>query len=258
MVRGYLEEIELRDAPLTRATAERVADAVREDFLVDEERFEAVNIHNRPFLRDSTAILLESREGLCGEGTRVIVNLLNELGFDATRVTLFNTHLESSHTLVSVLVDGQEVLIDSINSPPEITDILKAHTLTARHFQVLHYTDDLQDRRELAAADRVPRSDGTELFFYHFWLYSYEAIPYAKLLTTLGIDVRVFSFQRPYRWISSLAEKPSLIWSVLWFGVGTLFIAGLVWWRARHPVARARTAEVQPFKGAAAQGRLSS
>lgn len=212
----YLEETGLHGAPLTRETAVRVSQAVRQNFLVDEERFEALNVGHQPFLRASTLELLEAREGLCGEGTRVIINLLTELGFDATRVVLFNRHLESSHTLVSVELDGREFFLDTINSMPEITRLLETEDVSSRHFHVLHYTDDLKERRQLAAEQKTAHTEAMAPFFYHFWLYSYEALPYAKLLTTVGIDVRVFSFQRPFRFISSWAEKPNLIRGLIW------------------------------------------
>ena len=60
----------------------------------------------RPFLRRGTEWLLRAREGWCGEGTRVMVNLLGRLGFDATRVTLYDAQLRAVHTLVSIRVGG--------------------------------------------------------------------------------------------------------------------------------------------------------
>ncbi len=216
IMQRYLMSHGLHDAPITRETALRVSRAVRGDFVVDETAFENIDLVDQPFLRESTATLLQHREGLCGEGARVIVSLLHELGFDATRVVLFNDRLESAHALVSVQLDGGDFLVDSINSRPDVTAMLEAHTVSVRKFDVLHYTDNLEERRRMAAEAAHPRPEGMDEFFERYWLYSFEAVPYAKLLTTAGIDVRVFSFQRPYLWISALAEKPNLVRALLW------------------------------------------
>ncbi len=241
----YLESLGLGDAPVTRETALRVSQAVRSDFEVNEAQFQGIDLADQPFLRESTADLLQHREGLCGEGTRVIVSLLLDLGFDATRVVLFNDRLESAHALVSVQLDGRDFLLDSINSRPEVTAMLEAHDVSVRKFDVLHYTDDLQERRRMAAAAKYPRPEGMDRFFERYWLYSFEAVPYAKLLTTAGIDVRVFSFQRPYRWISALAEKPNLVRALLWLTLplSTLgLLATLGRRRQRQPISMAHPA----------------
>jgi hypothetical protein len=111
IMQRYLMSHGLHDAPITRETALRVSRAVRGDFVVDETAFENIDLVDQPFLRESTATLLQHREGLCGEGARVIVSLLHELGFDATRVVLFNDRLESAHALVSVQLDGGDFLV---------------------------------------------------------------------------------------------------------------------------------------------------
>ena len=228
VVKAYLSDAGLTNAPLSKQTALQVADAVRQDFNVDEDRFQSLDFSTQPFLRVSTRELLAHREGLCGEGSRVIVNLLLELGFDATRVTLFDKHLEPSHTLVSVNLNGREFLVDSINSKPEVNALLARRDVSVRDFDVLHYSDDLIERRRAAkraAANRAAPSPEMQSFFDDYWLYSFEAVPYAKLLTSAGLDVRAFNFQRPALLISHLAEKPDLVRGLIW-----LALAPLLFW----------------------------
>ncbi len=238
IVDAYLEEIGLSEAPVNRATAVAVSRAVRRDFNVDETRFDAIQYGSRPFLREDTEFLLTHREGLCGEGTRVIANLLQRLDFDATRVTLYNRELESAHTLVSVSLDGREILVDSINAMPEVTQTLETHDLSTADFNVLSYNDNLAERRRMAG-NLHGYDEATIDFFTKYWLYSYEALPYAKLLTTVGLDVRAFNFDRPSLWVSSLAEKPHLVHAILVAPVAPLLTIG-IWQLANRRAFRQR------------------
>lgn len=208
----YLAENDLLGLPLEKSSAIAVSDVVRRDFNTDKKTFVALKMGNRPFLREDTTFLLKYREGVCGEGTRVIVNLLRRLGFDATRVTLYNKELVPAHTLVSVVVDGQEFFVDSINSPADTTRVLKEHDISSDQFSLLHYSDDIAVRKQFAKLDHAQGKPAAyQRFLDYFWLYSYEATPYAKLLTRLGLDVRVFNFQRPVSILSSVAEKPNAL-----------------------------------------------
>ncbi len=149
---NYISENKLVNLPVNKQTAVLVSEQIRKDFNVNENEFVALNLNKRPFLREDTAFLLTYREGVCGfEGTRVIVNLLNRLGFDATRITLYNQQL-----------------------------------------------------------------------FNRYKVYSYEAIPYTKILTKIGFDVRVFNFKRPPRVVSRLAEKPNMIMALISFVLAIL------------------------------------
>ncbi len=212
IVDHYLSSKGLTGLPISKETTIRVSDQVRKDFNINESSFIALKMAERAFFREDVGFLLTHKEGVCGEGTRVIVNLLNRLGFDATRVTLFNRELESSHTLVSVVIDTQEFFIDSINSNSYITELLKSYDISSNDFNLMHYSDKLAKRREFTKKEyqgNIP--EGYIDFFNYFWLYSYEAMPYTKLLTTIGVDCRMFNFGRPPSWISNLAEKPNTI-----------------------------------------------
>lgn len=208
----YLLDNELNGLPLNRQTAIRISDQVRNDFNVNEDTFTTLDLTNRPFLREDVGFLLTYREGVCGEGTRVIINLLSRLGFDSTRITLFDKVLQSSHTLVSVKIDGREFFLDSINSTPYVNDLLRYNDISSSDFDVLHYSDDISIRREFdefRQANSKPKE--FETFFDNYWLYSYESTPYSKLLTKMGFDARIFNFDRPSRWTSILAERPNMI-----------------------------------------------
>lgn len=242
VVDRYLREHGLAGLPVSQATAVRVSQAVRADFETDETKWNALDYAHRPFLRRDTAWLLGVREGYCGEGTRVIVCLLQRLGFDATRLTLYDRHLQAVHTLVSVRLGDREVLVDSINSPDSINLLLNRGELSTRDFRVVHYSDDILQRdafaRELAERDTLDADSLRTRFFRLYRVYSYEALPVSKLLTRAGVDWRVFNFARPPRWVSGLAERPREIKAVAWLSLALAFDAALL--LAVRSLARAR------------------
>ena len=211
IVDHYLYSNKLIGLPINRTSAVRVSDQVRRDFNIQESSFVALNMVERPFLREDVGSLLTHKEGLCGEGTRVIVVLLNRLGFDATRITLFDKQLQGSHTLVSVVIDGQEFFIDSINSSSETNELLRNTDISANDFNLMHYSDNIAKRREFKRTDQSGRPDAYIEFLNNYWLYSYEAVPYSKLLTTIGFDMRVFNLNRPYHFVSIMAEEPNMV-----------------------------------------------
>jgi hypothetical protein len=115
------------------------------------------------------------------------------------------------HTLVSGYRQAR-VFVDSINSEQEVNELLKNYDMSSNEFNLTRYSDNIVKRREFVKAGNSGiKPEGFRTFFNHYWLYSYEAIPYAKLLTKIGLDVRVFNFKRPNHWISSLAEKPNML-----------------------------------------------
>ncbi|MCC7487570.1 MAG: hypothetical protein IT529_21560 [Burkholderiales bacterium] len=224
-IRAYLSERSLSALPVSRASAIAVSDAVRADFLVDETRWRRLSMSRRPFLRHDTLTLLEAREGLCGEGTRVIVNLLLTLGFDATRVVLYDEQLQAVHALVSVVIDGKESLIDSINSPEGLNAILRANPIGVDSFDLVPYTGDILSARELKRRTGKHVKDPR---LAAFWLYSYEAVPLTKLFNVLALNVRAFNHTRPYRWLSLLAEKPNLLLAISWASAMALAVLAIV------------------------------
>jgi hypothetical protein len=212
VVRDYLEHNGLADLPLTKASAVRLSQQVRADFLTDEHRFRALNMRKRPFLREDTAFLLRHREGLCGEGTRVLVNLLLHAGYDATRLTLFDGELRSFHTLVSVKLAGREFFLDSINTPESINAFLNERDVSVAAFRVAVYSDDIGVRR---ASARQPVAAFEHPFVSRVRAYSYDALPYTKLFSAFGMSVRMFNLDRPVPIVSAIAEQPNLLLALL-------------------------------------------
>ncbi len=224
IVDQYLSSNNLNGKSITKETAVRVSDLVRKDFNINKNTFAALNMKKRPFLREDVGFLLTYKEGLCGEGARVIVNLLNRLGFDATRITLFNRKLLSSHTLASIVINEHEFLVDSINSSVEFNELVKNTDISTTDYNIMHYSDNYTERQKFKnkATDKKP--EGYAKFFDYYWLYSYETIPYSKLLTRLGLDVRVFNLKRPHSLLSNIAEKPNIVMFIISFIVSVLTI----------------------------------
>jgi len=243
-VDAWLRSRGLAGLPATHETALRVSRAVRAEFETDAAKWTTLDLAKRPFLRHDTAFLLRAREGLCGEGTRVLVNLLARLGLDATRLTLYDAHLQAVHTLVSIRTGGRERLVDSINTPPELNAFLERAELSTADFRLLHYTDDLLARlefsRALAARDTAPADSARAAFLGYFRAYSYEALPVTKLLTRAGLDWRVFNLERPSRWVSALAEKPRAVAALAWLAIALVVDAALLCFARARARQRAR------------------
>lgn len=240
ILQAYLDQLNLDMTAPAWDNAKRISTQLRNDFIIDETQFKRLDMADRPFLRESSDYLLEIKEGLCGEGTRVLVNLLLLAGYDATRVSLFDRYLVSSHTLVSLQVDGEEYYIDSINTPEDVNDYINSHQINADSFNIVKYSsdvtarmDDLQDAkarfRQFSSESSDDESVAVEHHFYdRFLFYSYQALPVTKLASVFNMDVRVFSFDRPGVLVSSLAEKPYQIMSVFWLLLATgmtIFVA---------------------------------
>jgi hypothetical protein len=223
-VREYLVRNGLAGLPLSHASAVRISQQVRKDFQTDETRFKALDMRKRPFLREDTAFLLDHREGLCGEGTRVLVNLLLQAGYDATRLTLFDGPLRSFHTLVSVRLAGREFLVDSINTPQSVNAFLNDREVAVEAFRTVHYSEDIGARR---ASAKLRATALEHPFVERVRAYSYEAVPYTKLFSALGINVRLFNFGRPPRVVSALAEQPNLLLAAVAFVVAALALLAL-------------------------------
>lgn len=202
--------------------------SIRGRFEVDEEEFDSLRMSDRPFLRESSDYLLRISEGQCGEGTRVLVNLMLAAGYDAARVSLYDSRLHSTHTLVSLLDGDHEYFVDSLNTTNEMNAFPNTHQINADSFRIVKYDDNVSARSDEAKRLRTYAMDASyapgteEKFFNRFRYYSYEAMPYTKLLGALGLDTRMLNFDRPPTFISSLAEKPYLIISLFWAGVSVV------------------------------------
>jgi hypothetical protein len=161
------------------------------------------------------------------------------LGFDATRITLYNKKLRSTHTLVSVVNDGREFFVDSIRSANRVNSFFKENDISTKDFDLVRYSDKIENRRAYAGAKQGAVTESPmDAYSHRFWLYSYEAIPYSKFVTRLGLNVRVFNFQRPPRLVSRFAEKPNTIMATVCL-VSSLVIVLLLHQTGLFPVAEA-------------------
>ena len=74
----------------------------------------------RPLWGYRVSDILKSREGQCGEGTRLLINILSALDIPSRRVYLYNYTM--NHALVEIFDGKYWILLDSINSPPNFRE----------------------------------------------------------------------------------------------------------------------------------------
>jgi hypothetical protein len=227
---AFIEELEL-DKTNTWENAVEISKKLRTVFNSDKHSFETLSLKNKPFLREECDLLIQAREGLCGEGARVLVCLLERLGFDATRVTLFTRWLHPSHTLVSIIHNGQEYFIDTLNSGDEFNAYVNSHRLAAEDFSIMGHVEDIGDRTRQKKALMAKSSDDVfeEHVGYKYLFYSYEAIPFSKLASALRLNLRIVNLRRPSKAVSLVAEKPKLVKAgVCFILAGASFIIALL------------------------------
>ena len=187
-----------------------ISDYVNSDFNTNEREWKHIDLWERPFLRESVSTLLAHKEGLCGEGTRVLVRIFQSLGYDATRIAFAGKNFRTPHALISVQIGGEELIVDSINYTPELNRILKSSNVSTDMLDLVHYRTRLTDRE---ASSRT--SEFSEYFEEKFVSYSYAALPYDKFLNALGFNVHLFNYDRPSRAVSYLAESVYLVHAIL-------------------------------------------
>jgi len=99
-----------------RARVLALRDYVRRQVRHEEHH---ISRDGRPFLRASTADILRSGKGDCGEATRVFINLAGALGVRAQRLYLEGPQ---PHVVAEVSLGGTDVVVDSYDDPfiPEL------------------------------------------------------------------------------------------------------------------------------------------
>lgn len=227
VVTDYLEQHEFDNLPISKSTAIAVARQVDAEFNVDPTTFKTLKMDDRPFLREDAKFLLTNKEGLCGEGARVIIRLLNQIGFDATRVTLYDRYMQFAHTVVSIRLNDQNFWIDTINSKDSLTSLFERENISEDNFKYLTYSSTINER--LKRIDEHQAIDETYQFkknMGEYFLYSFEAIPVTKLLSAVNIEKRVFNLRRPPHFVSVLAEKPNMImfWFCFFIAIGIVLL----------------------------------
>lgn len=230
IVYGYIHEHGFDELPANKESAIKVSEQVIADFNVDLSTFKVLRMDDRPFLREDAGFLLTCREGVCGEGARVIVRLLNAMGYDATRVTLYDRYMQFAHTLVSVQEGDRSYWIDSINSNDTLTVLLTKRDISEKSFNYLNYSDKISDRLDAIQYHRdVQEADELKILLDRYFLYSFEAIPVTKLLAKIGINWRVFNLRRPPHFISVLAEEPHMVMFWFYFFIAVAITILAIW-----------------------------
>ena len=142
MITLYLKnhKISVANPKLSKKLALMVSEIVYKEFNTNPKTWKHFDLKNRLFLRNSILELLTWKEGLCGEGARVVVRLLQKLGFDATRVNLYTLRLGGTgHVVVSVMLNGKEFFVDTINSSLWFHNLVKNADVGAYCYPIIHY-----------------------------------------------------------------------------------------------------------------------
>jgi hypothetical protein len=186
----------------------KISDYVDNDFNTNEEEWQHSSLIGRSFLRNSVMELLELKEGVCGEGTRIIIRILQSLGYDATRLAFYDKRFGAAHALISVNIKGTEIIVDTINFNKELHEILRDSNVTTKSIDIVYYDERFQ------SIERDVKSPFSKFFKKNYSTYSYESIPYDKFVSKLGSSKHIFNFNRPNKYISYLAESVYLIKSI--------------------------------------------
>lgn len=220
-LREYLSQIPNVDSESDRNAAILVSNKVRSDFNVDKKTWKNLSKRKEPYLKYSALNLLKWKEGHCGKGTRLLVLLLKKLGMDATRITLYGEDLKnkSAHTLVSVIIDGEEHLIDSVNSSETWNEQLKTKRVSARSLFL----------------DSQEKGDHTSLE-HNYVNYSYEAYPTVMISKGLKLENIIFNHKRPPAIISWIMESVYLQKCIFYSGIVFLIWCVRMYFKKRHQV----------------------
>ncbi|MEI6681831.1 MAG: hypothetical protein WCO44_04350 [Bacteroidota bacterium] len=191
-----------------------LSDKIRSEFEVDTTKWKnrSTDYGKMPYFRYSVKKLLNAREALCGGGARVVCRLLLESGYDATRVVLFKRNFGAlGHVVVSVVIKGKEYWIDTLNSSDDLNELMKKKDINALTVKIIPY----QQRYNPRFIDVKYNSDSLINKFQHSYIaYSYEALPFSKLLNSIGVDVYVLNLKRPPYIFSYLAESVFLLYAL--------------------------------------------
>jgi hypothetical protein len=208
-VKNYLKENKIQyNEKLSKELANQVVDKVRTDFNTNRSTWRYLNLEERPFLRTEVLTLLKYKEGVCGEGSRVLVKLLQSVGFDATRITLYDRRYNPAHTFVSIKLNEEEFFVDSINSSDDFTKLTREYNIEVSIFEIIKYYDLFNTTKN--KNKNYPKSV-KEYFHNHFVGYTYNALPYRKIFNFFGMDIVTLNLERPNIFISYLAESVYLL-----------------------------------------------
>jgi hypothetical protein len=225
-VHKFVEKHSLKFPVQSKKNAFIVSDTLRRLFVLDTSKWNhrSTNFRKMPFFRASVKNLLSSREALCGGGARVLCRMLLESGYDATRVVLVTKNFGAmGHVVVSVIIDGKEYWIDTLNSPESLNLLLKNENINSGTVKVITY----RQRYNPEFTNVKYSNDSLINEFQHTYIaYTYESVPLSKLLNAAGFDVFVLNFKRPSVIFSYLAESVYLLYA-LTFSCAFILLCGI-------------------------------
>ncbi len=222
-IKQFINENGWSKKPPTWDLAIEISDTIRQQMNTQSATFIHVDRVPEPFLSYSCLDILDWMEGTCGKGARVLVKVLTKCGFDATRISLYGKGFgnSTSHTLVSIIINGEEYFIDTVNAPEGFNDMVRNHQLNTKKLNIASYIN----RRGSAenSHDSI-----TTAFQNKFCMYNYEAIQLSKVMKLAGLDVWGFNMKRPPATISNLVESIYLIHviflSTIWIVLNLLWL----------------------------------
>ncbi len=213
VITKYISDMNIKRSDFNTTTEyfSSISDYVNNDFNTDIKTWKHSDLLGRSFLRNSVLELFEIKEGVCGEGTRVMIRILQSLGYNASRIAFYDKEFGAAHALVSVMIGDNEIIVDSINFNKELHKILRNNKINMKMINIVHYNNRFSD------SNKTKSSEFSNFFKEHYSIYSYESIPYVKFASKLGADKLIFNLSRPNRYISYLAESVYLIKALLAF-----------------------------------------
>jgi hypothetical protein len=215
LIEKFLTDHKLKNKPLTKETAVEVSNILRHEFNTNRPKWHFLdkNFINDSFLRNSVLDLLKAKEGVCGEGTRVLVKLLIAMGFDATRINLYsNIITRNGHTLVSILLDNKEIFIDSINSSEEFNYIVSHMDINIDRIYIHNI---LKDTVLQQIDNDIIREDSVFAVTKSFIAYSYQSLPLTRIFRSIGMKVIILNQIRPIKIISYISESIYVVYIIL-------------------------------------------
>jgi len=213
LITKYISDMNIKRSDFNTTTEyfSSISEYLNNDFNTDAKTWKHSNLLGRTFLRNSVMELLEIKEGVCGEGTRVMIRILQSLGYNASRIAFYDKRFGAAHALVSVIIKDTEIIVDTINYNKELHEILKNNKINMKQIDIIHYND------RFVELNKTNPSEFSNFFKKHYATYSYESIPYVKFASKLGADKHIFNFDRPNKYISYLAESVYLIKAIFFF-----------------------------------------
>lgn len=164
------------------------------------------DVRNRPKLRHTAIETWNSCEGQCGEGARLLVNLLQAANIPATRVNLSSSTSGFAHTAAAYQDQREWILLDSINSSDQF------------------FAWATETPRPMSSLVKVTMHPGGALLVKthnpYFDRYSYA--PWPRLF---GTKVEINQFTPFPQWLTHILENPPLFVFILKFSL--CVIAGL-------------------------------